>query len=505
MDKETFDFDIHFFIKIAMKYWLVMVILMLFGAFTGFALSRWVISPVYQAKTSLYVGLDTNKNEEKMSDVYSSVMLGSKLVNDYKEFITTRRVKTLVYDEVIQKNLLPVPFDYEASVALKRNTRVVVISIQSHDPNTAKVIANVTARVFEKLSKDIMKLNNVQVIDTALLPTDYIKPKTRNNIVLGAFLGILLAVGISILAELLDRTIKNPEEASEKLNLPVFGTINEIGEDDDSSNKKSGKKKPLKGRIGIVSLDKKRSQVAESFRMLRTNLHYSIPENEKASIFMVTSSMPAEGKSMVVSNLAVVTADSGKKVLLIDCDLRKPATHKVFEMTRDKGLVNYLASEIPYEETMKKNVLDVSLDIIPCGPIPPNPTELLMSDKFKTLLDRAAEEYDYIFFDAPPCMNMADAAILGRLADRLLFTITANKTRVDFIRRSIDQLKQIDIDVSGIVLNRFSLKTSGYKYYSYGGKYYYAYAYQYGGEAETEKISADSIEDKNANTDESKA
>ena len=204
---------------------------------------------------------------------------------------------------------------------------------------------------------------------------------------------------------------------------------------------------------------------------------------------MITSSMPGEGKTMIVSNLATVTADSGKRVLVIDCDLRKPALHKAFKLDRSRGLVNYLAGELEYNEIIISNQLDIGLDIIPSGPIPPNPTELLMSEKFRKLLDKAAVEYDYIFIDSPPCLNMADAAILGRLADRILFTVSANKTRVDFIKRSIEQLKQVDIDVAGIVLNRFSFKNSGYKYYQYGGgKYYYAYAYayNYGGDTQPE-------------------
>lgn len=478
MSNDLFEFDFHFFLKVLLKYWLMILAFIILGGLIGLAISNWLISPVYEARTSLFVGMNQGDERRNVRDVQSALILGGQLVNDYKELITSRRIKNQVRDEIINNNLLKTPLQYKTSVKVKRNTRIVEVCVLSHYPQTAQVVADVTAQAFEQLSKDIMRLQNVQIIDKAVYPEYYIYPKTKRNTVLGCFFGMLAALGVGCLLELLDRTVKNPEEAAERLKLPVLGTIINLG--GDSKKSKSDIEKGTGDRIGIIALDKKRSQEAESFRVLRTNLHYSIPERDKASIFMITSSMPGEGKTMIVSNLAVVTADSGKKVLVIDCDLRKPALHKVFKRDRSKGLVNYLAGEMEYDDIIIKHLLDLNLDIIPSGPIPPNPTELLMSEKFKKLLERAADEYDYIFFDSPPCLNMADAAILGRLADRLLFTVSANKTRVDFVRRSIEQLKQIDINVAGIVLNRFSLKNSGYKYSQYGGgKYYYAYAYAY--------------------------
>mgnify|MGYP001232854324 CR=1 FL=1 len=478
MTSDLFEFDFHFFLKILLKYWLLLLIFIFLGCFVGFAASKWLITPIYEARTSLFVGMTQEDGRNDISDIQRAVILGGQLVNDYKELITSRRVKDQVSDNISKGNLLKTPMEFETSVKLKRNTRIVEVCVQSPYPETAQVVADVTAQVFEKLSKDIMRLQNVQIIDKAELPVIYIYPKTKRNIMLGGLIGALLSFAFCCLLELLDRTVKNPEEAAEKLQLPVLGTIIEL--DDNSRKAATNIEKGTGDRVGIISLDKKRSQEAESFRVLRTNLHYSIPESEKASIFMITSSMPGEGKTMIVSNLATVTADSGKKVLMIDCDLRKPALHKAFKLGRNNGLVNYLAGETSYDDAIIKNILDLDLDIITSGPIPPNPTELLMSEKFKNLLERASHEYDYIFFDSPPCLNMADAAILGRLADRILFTISAGKTRVDFVKRSIEQLKQIDIDVSGIVLNRFSLKNSGYKYSQYGsGKYYYAYAYAY--------------------------
>lgn len=488
MTNDIFEFDFHFFVKLLLKYWLMILVFILLGGMSGLVISKWFITPIYEARTSLFVGLNQEEEGKNIRDVQSAIILGGQLVNDYKELITSRRVKTQVRDNILNGNLLNnTPLKYETTVNLKRNTRIVEVCVLSPHPETARVVANVTAQVFEKLSKEIMRLQNVQIIDTAVYPEKYIYPRTYKNIIIGCFLGLLLAFGLGVVFELFDRTVKNPEEAAEKLQLPVLGTIIELNE---KSKKTAGNiEKGTGDRIGIIGLDKKRSHEAESFRVLRTNLHYSIPESDKASIFMVTSSMPGEGKTMIVSNLATVTADSGKKVLMIDCDLRKPALHKAFKLDRNKGLVNYLAGEMEYDDIIIKKILGLELDVITSGPIPPNPTELLMSDKFNQLLKKAAADYDYIFFDSPPCLNMADAAILGRLADRLLFTVSANKTRIDFVKRSIDQLKQIDINVAGIILNRFSLKNSGYKYYQYGGgKYYYAYAYayNYGGDTQPE-------------------
>ncbi len=478
-EKDLFDSNIRYFLKIVLKYRYHLLASVVAGACIGFIVSKYLIRPVYQAKTSLFVGLNTEDNRSNMKDVYSGILLGSQLVNDYKELITSKRIERMVSDEIRTKKLLEMEPEYKANVLLKRNTRVVVISVNSTSPKTAEVVANITAKVFISMAKEIMKLKNVQVIDRASLPRKYIKPLKRNYVAGGAFLAFLLAFALTSLREFFDRTIKNPDEVTEKLQLPVFGVIANMGQD------KKSKKIKANDRIGIVVLKDDRSQNSESFRMLRTNLHYSITDGADARIFMVTSSTPSEGKSMVVSNLAVVMADSNKKVLLIDCDLRKPVQHRIFNTPRTPGLVNYLAGDATYEDVILKNTMGSSLDLMMSGPIPPNPTELLMSDKFKNLLKQATAEYDYVFLDTPPCLYMADAAILGRLADRLLFTITANRTREDFIKRSISQLKQIGINVTGIVLNRFSSKGSGDSYYAYN------YHHHYGKAAETECLVVD--------------
>jgi capsular exopolysaccharide synthesis family protein len=316
----------------------------------------------------------------------------------------------------------------------------------------------------------MMKLKNVQVLDPAQKPIRPEDAKLPRNIGIGIFLGLLIGFGIGWLLEFFDRTIKTPEDIALNFKKPVMGTIPENepnkGRDTDCAVDRS---------IGIVLFEKSRSHIAEAFRLLRTNIQYASPDNPP-KIIMVSSAMPGEGKTSVVSNLALSLANSGKKVLVIDCDLRKPALHKMFKLGNIEGVVNFLVGDKKLDECIHKEIME-RLDIMTCGPLPPNPSELLMSEVFANMLKELRELYDYVFIDAPPSLNMADAAIIGRASDGLLFVVNSGRTRIDFVKKSLEQLEQVNVNVLGLLLNRFSLKTAGYNYYNYYNYYYYYYHY----------------------------
>ncbi|MEI8245252.1 MAG: CpsD/CapB family tyrosine-protein kinase, partial [Lentisphaerota bacterium] len=224
------------------------------------------------------------------------------------------------------------------------------------------------------------------------------------------------------------------------------------------------------------TLEKNNHAIAEAFKILRANLEFMLPGKNKSKIVMFTSALPGEGKSTIIANLASSMCESGKKVLILDCDLRKPFMHKFFAVDNSKGLVSIIVGATPFQDTIHRNAHDKGLDLISSGPIPPNPTELLMTDEFKQLLEDLSKTYDYIFIDAPPTLNMADTTILGHLADATIFVITAGKTRIEIIKRCLRQLSQTNIEVSGILLNRFNIEAIKYNYYYY---YHYHYHYNY--------------------------
>ena len=479
MEEFKFGIDMQSILQALMKYSIAILICAILGGLVGWSLSKWVFSPVYESSVMIFAW-DANQdiNQVNSTSAMKSIELdlNTRLVNDYKEIITSRKVQ----DEV--SNLKQQKFTNEArknnlSTDIQRNTRMIKIVASSSNPEVAVFVANTTAEVFIRVVKDIMNLKSIQIIDAAEFPKKPVKPNPLSNTIIGFILGLGLALLGASIKELLDWTIKIAEEVPERLGKNVIGTIPEARNGDNS------KKSRQKTRHGVAirtprffSNEKNNHAIVEAFKILRTNIEFMIPGKSKSKIVMLTSALPGEGKSTIIANLASSMCESGKKVLILDCDLRKPFMHKFFSVGNSKGLVSIIVGSALSQDVIHRNVHDSGLDLISCGPIPPNPTELMMTDKFKLLLEELSQSYDYIFIDAPPTLNMADTAIIGHLADATIFIITAGKTRIEIIKRCLRQLSQTNIEVNGILLNRFDIEAIKYNYYYY---YHYHYHYNY--------------------------
>lgn len=221
----------------------------------------------------------------------------------------------------------------------------------------------------------------------------------------------------------------------------------------------------------IIALYNPRSPITESYRMLRTNIQYSSLDKPIKTI-VVTSTGPSEGKTITAANLAVVMAQGGSKVLIIDADLRRPAIDKVFGVNNKVGLTNLLVENKKFEEIVQRDDVE-GLDLIPSGPIPPNPAELLGSQKFKNFLNLISQSYDYIIIDTPPCGSLTDAAIIGRIVDGVILVAAAGEVQIEAIQQAKENLQKVNANIIGVVLNKVKRQTSSYYYY-----YYYYYYYQ---------------------------
>jgi capsular exopolysaccharide synthesis family protein len=221
-------------------------------------------------------------------------------------------------------------------------------------------------------------------------------------------------------------------------------------------------------RKNIFALDNPKSPVAEAYRTLRTNIQFSSLDKELKSI-VITSSSPKEGKTTTICNLAVTMAQSGNKVLLMDCDLRKSQLHHYFELNNDQGLTNVLAQQVSFEEAVKETVT-VGLDVLPSGPKPPNPSELLGSNAMKEFVKKMEEKYDKILIDAPPVGIVTDASILSTIADGTILVIASGQVAIEAAQRSKALLQKVNANIIGILLNK--LPREGRGYYGY---YYYHY------------------------------
>lgn len=208
-----------------------------------------------------------------------------------------------------------------------------------------------------------------------------------------------------------------------------------------------------------------KSPAAEAFRTLRTNISFSSLDRPKRTI-MTTSAGPEDGKSTVAANLGVVMAQAGSRVLIIDCDLRKPVQHKQFETDNHRGLTNLLVQDLEISDVVRSTAVE-GLWLLTSGPIPPNPSELLGSHKMKSFLEKAAAQYDTVLVDAPPVIAVTDAAVLAPLMDGVVLVVKSGVTRIDMIKDAKAQLEKANARIIGVVLNEVKMQSEDYRYYYY--------------------------------------
>ncbi len=343
--------------------------------------------------------------------------------------------------------------------------------------------------------------SNVRIIDKALVPGGPFRPSLRKDLSYGLLLGLLFGVGCAVLIEFLDRTIKSPEEIERRLGLPPLAVIQDLteagkaygyasygygygagGAEADKPRvrptrtapgslieRKKGQPAPL-GQIELVPHERPRTLISESYRSLRTALLLSSARELK--VVAVTSAVAGEGKTATAANLAVVLAQLGRQVLIVDCDLRKPRLHQVFQVSNRVGLVNQLTAAEP--EVFLPTVVP-NLWVTPSGPIPPNPSELLASDRMRDWLKSLRGRFDFIVLDTPPALAVTDATIVGMLVDGVVLTLRSGKVTREEALLCRDRLRQTGIKILGAVLNRYKSLQAGlgkrYRYYeSYGAE-----------------------------------
>ena len=305
--------------------------------------------------------------------------------------------------------------------------------------------------------------NYISLIEPATTPVTPISPNVPETVALAGAIGLALAVGGAVLIEYLDDTVTSVEEAV-KLSgdLPLLGAIAEI----------SGKEYPDK----LVAARSPLSPTTEAYRVLRTNVQFSAVDDPLTTI-MVTSPGPSEGKSITVANLAVVLAQLGKKVILVDADLRRPVQHKVFHVPNQEGFCNAILEGGPEVMRFVQQTAVDGLHILTAGLHPPNPAELLSSERALRLINTLAAQADVVLFDSPPLLVVADASILSSRVGGVILVNDLGNTRRTMARRAVDELKRAHGRLLGLVINRISQKYGGDYDYRY---YYYHYYYRDG-------------------------
>lgn len=324
-------------------------------------------------------------------------------------------------------------------------------------------------------------ISSVNIIDPAIVPDHPVKPQKAKNLLLGLIVGCMAGIGLAFLLEYLDDSIKDGELAKREVGLPLLSVIPYIGFDRQGKDTQALVDSNSSRRV-LIAQFKPKSAAAEAFRSLRTALHFSSLGRDK-KVLLVTSAFPSEGKTTISGNLAVTLAQTGNRVLLVGCDLRKPTLQDMFGGKDASGLTEVLVGDAKAEDVIKPTGL-FQLDFLPSGAVPPNPAELLESDKMRALVDQLRGQYDVILLDAPPVLAVTDATILTSLAEQVVWVLQVGGVSIKAARRVKEIMDSIKAPLVGFVLNDKNQEGQGY-YGSYGrygtyGRYGYGYGYGYG-------------------------
>lgn len=341
--------------------------------------------------------------------------------------------------------------------------------------NNAKLYNLVLERSTETDLTRMLRTTHARLLDRALTPTAPISPKFTTNTASGLGAGLALGLALAFLLSRLDRRLKSVE-AVERIGLTILGILPKIEEGEEAQpvpSKKNGRSRRRRG-AGNVSRDlfvhtHPMSAAAESCRTIRTNLTF-MSANEPIRALVVTSANPREGKTTVTTNVAISLAQSGKRVLMVDTDLRRPRIHRAFGVSGARGVTSVIVGEEQLTDVVASTDIP-NLDVLPCGPIPPNPSELLHSTRFSELVEVALEHYDRVVFDSPPLGAVTDAAVLAPQLDAALIVVKAEETTRDALASALRQLRDVGANVVGGVLNDVDPRRKGYG----AGDYYYYY------------------------------
>lgn len=439
--KELFDYFID-----KIKY---IIIATLVCCLIGGIYTKFLTIPMYKSSTTVILG----SNQEGTGITQSDISINNNLVSTYAEIIKSRRVLEQVQKE-LNESYTYKELASEISVSSINNTQIIKITVEDNNALNAKIIANLVAKVFTVEVPELYNLDNVHVLDVAIEEDEPYNINVAKSSIIGGLLGLVLSSGIFFVIYYFDRTAKSVEQVEEVLQMPILGSVEET--------------KNLKEELVVATNPKE--IISEQIRTIRTNLQFTSAD-EKIKTILITSSIPSEGKSFISSNLATAFAQNNKKVLIVDCDMRKGRVNKIFKISNRIGLSNLLAYKEDDEENLEDYVFKTKIDnlyVIPRGKVPPNPSELLNSQKTAKLISLLSEIFDYIIFDGPPVNGLSDSLIMSDFVDRTIVVTSLNSAPIELLESTKKMLTNVNAKVAGVIVNKVPRrKSSGKSYYYY--------------------------------------
>lgn len=440
------------------------IVIIVISIIAGIIYTYNCTKPLYNSTATIILGKVsssvTGQNLDNSGTITESdLTLNSSLILTYSELVKSRtimkQVKANLGTDISIETLMT-----SVSVDRVNNSDLLAISVSNPSGQMAKDIVTKVVEVFSEQVKEIYKIDNVYVIDEPTVPTEPYNIDHNKDIIIFTCLGFIVACIYVFIYNLLDNTVKTGEDIEELLKVKNLITI------------PFDKKK----KSEIITFTENKAIISESFRTLRTNVQFSSINTKGAQTLLVTSCLAGEGKSYVSANLAITFAQAGKKVILVDSDMRRGRQALVFNIPNKNGLSNYISNidsngiEINWnlDKYIKRTNIE-NLDVITAGSIPPNPAELLESTKFVELIDNLKQYYDVVIFDGAPILPITDSLLVSRLLVKTLLVASYNKTKKDSLIKAKTDIENVGGKVIGTVLNGVSMEND-----IYISNYYYS-------------------------------
>ena len=450
------EINIRDFLNYLKKYVLVIAAVALVLVIGVFVYDKSIKKPLYTTYTTIIL-TKSNETQTGTTITQNDILLNQKLVETYSKIIKSK----LVLEQVISETGVTYTAEElseNVSVEAYENTEMLKISVTDQDPELAASIANSIAQVFSGEIAKIYQINNISVVDVAVTPEEVSNNTLKRDLLIALFIGIFGTIGVVFVVYYFDDTVKLTDNLEEEIGMPVVAKV--FKSDVGSKNNR---------KVELLAQKYPKSVVSESIKTLRTNLQFSSVDEDIKTI-LITSSIPGEGKSFISANLAISFAQTDKRVLIVDCDMRKGRQHRIFKLSNTKGLSNLLIDDMTnYKDYINKTSIK-NLYIITRGTVPPNPSELLNSNKNSELIKILRSKFDIIIFDGVPCNGLPDSIIMSKLVDKVLIVSSESVTPRSVLESTKKQLKNVEAPVAGDVLNNVNRKNSKYgKYYGYYG------------------------------------
>jgi succinoglycan biosynthesis transport protein ExoP len=433
--------DLEQYVRASRAHWLLILasVVVCVGVAATFA---WTRAPVYAAQSQLFVS--TSDIPADLSQTYQGGLFTQQRVLSYAQIVSSPAVVRAVIAQLGLRDSVR-KLQGEISASVPTDTVLINVTVKDRSPRRAKAIADAVGNQFASFVNRLEAKGGersspvkISVTRPAELPTAPVSPRKVFYLAFGALFGLALGIGGASLREALDTRVRDEDDVAAITRAPVLGTI---AEDPDA------KRRPL------VVADDPASVRAEAYRRLRTNLRVLSADHGLQS-FVVSSAVASEGKTLIAANVGIAFAQAGYRVVLVDADLRRPQLAEVLELSSTVGLTNVLVDNLPIESALQTWQNGLPLEVLGSGPEAPNPSELLGSQRFATVLDLLTDRVDIVILDAPALLPVSDAAILARVTSGVILVTRVASTRTAELASATDSLRAVDMPVLGVVLNR---------------------------------------------------